>query len=320
MMHFAKYLFFPALLAAGAPDSIYDLATDDPELSTLVAAVDAAGLAGALSDPDTLTLFAPRNPAFAAIQDTVDKLLDPTWQPQLADLLSYHLLPSVVTSSDLVDGATATTLNGEDVVVRLDPARVNDAEIVAADAEAGNGVVHVVDAVLTPTSVTSSVVDLAIATPELSTLVEAVVAAGLAEALSAPGPYTVFAPTDAAFAALPEGVLDDLLKPENKDQLASILTYHVVGGNIPASMVSTGDVDTLNGEPLSILASGDGVEINHVADVINADNLANNGIVHIIDAVLLPPATSSSSGKSRKSKMSKSSKPKAGKKRDREPR
>ena len=128
------------------------------------------------------------------------------------------------------------------------------------------------------------------------------------------------APTDAAFAALPEGVLDDLLKPENKDQLASILTYHVVGGNIPASMVSTGDVDTLNGEPLSILASGDGVEINHVADVINADNLANNGIVHIIDAVLLPPATSSSSRKSRKSKMSKSSKPKAGKKRDREPR
>lgn len=132
-----------------------------------------------------------------------------------------------------------------------------------------------------------TIVDIAVATEGFSTLVDAVVAAGLADALSGEGPFTVFAPTDDAFAALPDGILAALLEPENLDVLVSILTYHVVSGTVLAADVTDGEVATLEGSTIE-LATTDGVTVNG-ASVIVADVLASNGVIHVIDAVILPP-------------------------------
>lgn len=136
-----------------------------------------------------------------------------------------------------------------------------------------------------------NIVEIAAGDERFSTLVAAVKAAGLVDALSGDGPLTVFAPTNDAFAALPEGTLDELLKPENKDKLKSILTYHVAEGKVKAEKVVTmSEVPTLQGQTVTVDASGDGVTLNGSAKVIKTDILASNGVIHVIDAVLLPAA------------------------------
>ena len=133
------------------------------------------------------------------------------------------------------------------------------------------------------------IVTLAVETEALSTLVAAVKAAGLVETLQGEGPFTVFAPTNEAFAALPEGVLEDLLKPENKEKLAAILTYHVVSGKVMSTDLSDGmTAATVNGAEVTI-TTADGAKVNG-ASVVMADVEASNGVVHVIDAVILPPA------------------------------
>lgn len=131
-----------------------------------------------------------------------------------------------------------------------------------------------------------TIVDVAVAN-NFSTLVAAVTAADLVETLSGEGPFTVFAPTDEAFAALPAGVLDALLRPENKAVLAQILTYHVVSGMVMAADVTDSDVATVEGQTVK-LSTAMGVTVNG-ANVVTADVTASNGVVHAIDAVLLPP-------------------------------
>lgn len=132
-----------------------------------------------------------------------------------------------------------------------------------------------------------TVVDVAIATDDFETLVAAVVAAGLADTLAGEGPFTVFAPTDEAFAALPEGLLEKLLLEENLDLLVKILTYHVVSGTVLAADITDGDVATLEGQNVTLDTAG-GVIVNG-ANVVVADVLASNGVIHVIDAVILPP-------------------------------
>ena len=132
-----------------------------------------------------------------------------------------------------------------------------------------------------------TIVDVASNTDGFKTLVAAASAAGLVETLSGPGPFTVFGPTDDAFAALPAGVVDALLKPENKDVLAKILKYHVVSGKVMAADVADGEVATVEGQPIT-LSTADGVTVNG-AKVIQADVAADNGVIHVIDAVILPP-------------------------------
>jgi len=134
-----------------------------------------------------------------------------------------------------------------------------------------------------------TIVELAQATPELSTLVDAVVAADLVETLSSDGPFTVFAPTNDAFAALPEGTLEDLLKPENKNRLTSILTFHVVAGEAMAGDLADGQkLKTVQGDELTVRISQSGEVTINGARVVMADVDASNGVVHVIDAVLLP--------------------------------
>ena len=132
-----------------------------------------------------------------------------------------------------------------------------------------------------------TIVDIALVTPGFETLVAAAVAAGLVETLSGEGPFTVFAPTDAAFAALPEGLVEKLLLEENRDLLVKILTYHVVPGTVLAADVTDGDVATVEGQDVTFSTMG-GVTVNG-ANVVLADVLASNGVIHVIDAVILPP-------------------------------
>merc|ERR1712113_876436 len=172
-------------------------------------------------------------------------------------------------------------------------------KVTGADNLASNGVAHIIDGVLLPPAGLSSdkpnIVELAESVDDLSTLVAAVVAGDLVETLSSPGPFTVFAPTNEAFGALPAGTLDSLLKPENKAQLADILTFHV----LPEQVLSTDlkafqRVATVEGKHLDVIKSSKGVhvgaDVHSLKKVTGADNLASNGVAHIIDGVMLPPA------------------------------
>jgi uncharacterized surface protein with fasciclin (FAS1) repeats len=132
-----------------------------------------------------------------------------------------------------------------------------------------------------------TIVEVASANDDFSTLVAAVDAAGLVDTLNGEGPFTVFAPTDDAFAALPDGLLDALLLPENKDTLVKILTYHVLPGEVTSDQVTAGDVATVEGQSVTISTDG-GVKVND-ANVIATDVEASNGVIHVIDAVIVPP-------------------------------
>jgi uncharacterized surface protein with fasciclin (FAS1) repeats len=134
-----------------------------------------------------------------------------------------------------------------------------------------------------------TIVDVASGAGTFNTLVAAVGAAGLAETLSGEGPFTVFAPTDDAFAALPEGLVDALLLPENKEALVAILTYHVLPAEVPSSDVAPGAVATVQGEEITITVEGDVVMVND-ATVTAVDVEASNGVIHVIDTVLVPPS------------------------------
>lgn len=133
------------------------------------------------------------------------------------------------------------------------------------------------------------IVDIAAGNKDFSTLVAAVKAAGLVETLKGEGPFTVFAPTNAAFAALPEGTVESLLKPENKDKLVGILTYHVVPGKVMASDVKPGDVTTVQGSKAKLAVKEGAVTINS-ANITATDIVASNGVIHVIDKVILPPS------------------------------
>lgn len=138
------------------------------------------------------------------------------------------------------------------------------------------------------TTEAGTIVEVAAANPSFSTLVTAVKAAGLAEVLSGSGPFTVFAPTDAAFAALPKGTLEKLLKPENREMLQKILTYHVVPGAVESQTLKSGQVKTVEGSSVTVLVMNEGVMVNN-ARVTTADIKATNGVIHGIDKVILPP-------------------------------
>jgi transforming growth factor-beta-induced protein len=279
-------------LQSASAESIFEIASGAENFSTLVTAVHHAGLADTLSGDGSFTVFAPTNAAFGKVPaDTLTKLLDETWLPQLKDLVLYHALGSKVLSTDLVDGMMVSTLNGESITISTTPPSINGNSMIITDGlvdiEADNGVIHGIDTVLAPTSLTSNIVDIAAGNNAFSTLVAAVTAAELVDALSGEGPFTVFAPTNDAFAALDAGTVDSLLLPENKDQLIKILQYHVVAANADSS-VASGDYPTLSGDNIKVENSDSGVMIND-AKVVIADVIASNGIIHAIDKVLMPP-------------------------------
>lgn len=270
-------------------ENIVEVASDSDPLSTLVAAIEAGELVDALSDESaTLTVFAPTNTAFEAIPETVDFLLEAENQSTLQEVLQYHVVAGNYPASALSDGQVLTTLQGNNLYVRIEGGNVwvNDARVTLPNVEASNGIVHMVNAVLAP--VEDNIVELASGTEALSTLVAAVQAGELVDALSDDAmALTVFAPTNAAFADIQETV-DSLLLPENQAQLQSVLQFHVVPGYISAASLRDGqELTTLQGDTLTVEIEGEEVRVGG-AVVLQTDAKASNGIVHVIDTVLVP--------------------------------
>lgn len=266
---------------------IVDIAAADGRFTTLVAAVEAAGLAETLKGEGPFTVFAPTDEAFAKLPaGTVEDLLKPENKQQLTDILLYHVLPAKVMSAEVTDGLIADSALGTSVFFKLDMgnAFINEAQIVITDIEASNGVIHVIDTVLLP----KDIVDAAVFN-KFDTLAAALQAAQLVDTLKGDGPFTVFAPTNEAFAALPEGTLASLLLPENKQNLTDILLYHVVGASVLAEdVVKLESADTVLGQSVSIKVEDGKVYVND-AQVMVTDIKTTNGVIHVIDAVILPP-------------------------------
>ncbi|MBK7453530.1 MAG: fasciclin domain-containing protein [Anaerolineales bacterium] len=278
---------------------IVDTAVADGRFTTLVAAVQAAELVDTLKGEGPFTVFAPTDDAFAALPEgTLDSLLLPESKQALTDILLYHVVSGKVMAADVTALTSATTVLGKDVTVKVDMGNVyiNEAKVVITDIETSNGVIHVIDAVLLPPTdeaameEKNTIVDIAVADGRFTTLVAALTAAELVETLSGEGPFTVFAPTDDAFAALPAGTLDTLLLPESKQALTDILLYHVVSGKVMAAdVVTLSGATTVLGKDVTITVKDGKVFLNDTVQVIITDIEASNGVIHVIDAVLLPP-------------------------------
>ena len=273
------------------PQSIVDIAVGNPDFSTLVAALQAAELVDALSGEGPFTVFAPTNDAFAALPEgTLDSLLLPENKQALTDILLYHVVSGNVLAADVVNLTEAETLLGKNVNISVDMGSVmiNEANVVATDIIGSNGVIHVIDSVILPPADLADIVDTAVADGRFTTLAAALGAAELVETLKGEGPFTVFAPTDDAFAKLPAGTVESLLLPENKQQLTDILLYHVVAGKVMAEdVVTLTEAETVLGQNVTIKVEDGKVFIND-AEVIITDIETSNGVIHVIDTVLLP--------------------------------
>ncbi len=271
-----------------------DTAEGAGNFTTLLAAVDAAGLTDTLRGRGPFTIFAPTDAAFAALPSgVVEALLADT--DALRAVLLYHVVPREVRSGEVVTASGSSTLQGERLgfTVRAGSAYVDDARVIQPDIDTSNGVIHAIDSVLVPSAVNiakllaDDLVDTAISDGRFTTLVSAVQAAGLEDTLRGPGPFTVFAPTDAAFAALPAGTIPSLLR--DIPTLSEILLYHVVSGEVYATdVVTLSSATTVQGQPVAITTSGASVFVNE-ARVTITDVQASNGVIHVIDAVILPP-------------------------------
>ncbi len=297
----ATALVATSLAGCGGSDpepNVVEVAQGDPQFSILAEAVVAADLAPALSGPGPLTVFAPTDAAFAALltelgvtkaQLLADKTL-------LRTVLQYHVLSANVPSSAVPLGKPVTPLQGG--IFKVDKVgtglvitdgRNRQARITAADVMASNGVIHVIDRVLLPADKT--LVATAQALPDFSILVEAVVAADLVNTLNAAGPYTVFAPTNAAFAKLLAelGVTKEQLLA-NKPLLTQVLTYHVLPARVLKAEVPVGSaITTVQGQTFTVDASLAITDARGRKAAITAtDVLASNGVIHVVDTVILP--------------------------------
>jgi uncharacterized surface protein with fasciclin (FAS1) repeats len=291
---------------------IVDTAVAAGSFNTLAAALTAADLVEPLKAEGPYTVFAPTDDAFAALLEESDMTAEELLASEdLSTILLYHVVEGEFNAESVLelvgdsDGVLVDTLAGIPVMISVEDGNVfiNDAQVVLPDVEASNGVIHVVDSVILPPTDTIADIVTAAASdteaPEFTTLLAAVSEAGLAEALAGEGPFTVFAPTDAAFATALETLgitAEDLLA--NPD-LANILLYHVVGGeealysnDVAAALEESMDepiaLDTLlEGDPVYLTADEDGLYIDG-AQIIVTDILASNGVIHVIDAVILP--------------------------------
>jgi transforming growth factor-beta-induced protein len=273
--------------------NLVQTASSDDQFSILTAAITKAGLVSALEGPGPFTVFAPTNDAFNTLfsqlgVNGIEDLSAETLRP----ILLNHVISGNVKAADVTTGYAATLNNtapGQNMVKifveKTGTVMVDGSKVIIADIEASNGTIHAIDKVILPANIVSH----AINNPNFSILVQAVVKAGLVDALSGTGPFTVFAPTNdafnALFATLGVNGIDDL----TAEQLTPILLYHVVPGNVVASQVTSGDVPTLKeGSTISITANSMGVKLNGTSNVIATDVQGTNGVIHAIDAVILP--------------------------------
>jgi transforming growth factor-beta-induced protein len=270
--------------------NIVETAVEAGGFKTLAAALTAADLLEAVKGPGPFTVFAPTDEAFAKLpKGTLETLLKPENKAKLAAILTYHVVPGKVMAKDVVNLKGAKSLNGQRIDVKVEGGKVtvDNANVVKTDIACTNGVIHVIDSVILPAD--GNIPTVADKAGTFKTLLAAAKAAGLVDALSGDKALTVFAPTDEAFAALPKGTVEDLLKPENKDKLASILKYHVVEGRVYSEdLLAAKAAKTLQGGTIKVTIK-DGVYADS-AKVVKTDIDASNGVIHVISSVILPPA------------------------------
>jgi transforming growth factor-beta-induced protein len=283
-----------AKAAAAAPKAINDkdiveVAVASGKFNTLVAAVKAAGLVDALKAQGPLTVFAPTDEAFAKLpKGTVESLLKPENKAKLVAILTYHVASGKLMAADVTKATGVMSLQGQRLAFKVagDAVMVDGATVVMADVMAKNGVIHAIDQVVIPTD--KNVVEVATGAGKFATLLAAATAAGLADTLANGGPFTVFAPTDEAFAKLAKGTVEELLKPENKDKLVAILTLHVVSGRVDSTGAAAArQAKSLQGGSLEFTAKDGGLMVNG-AKIVAADVNASNGLILVIDTVILP--------------------------------
>lgn len=296
MRKYACFFLPLALLACGddkedpTPSSdIVDLAKTRSDLSTLVALIGEAGLATTLEGTGPFTVFAPTNAAFEKIPAAGLQALRSD-KAALGDVLRNHVVSGEVKANTVVTLTEATALNGATIRIRVEGSTViltdsgsNDSRVLETDLDASNGVVHVIDTVLLPAPASKNLVELA-AEAGLDTLLSAATTAGLADTLANGGPFTVFAPTDDAFAALGAAV------PSDPDLLANVLLHHVVAGSLDSAAVIAGSpLTTLAKTQLTIDATGTPITINGFELSSTIDVGASNGVVHVMNEVIVPP-------------------------------
>ena len=270
--------------------NVVEVAASAGQFTILIEAATKAGLADYLSNTDGITVFAPTDAAFKSLlTDLGAKSLNDIPVEQLTNILLYHVIGSKAMSSSLKSGyfPTLSKSAGNSISMYISVeggVSINkNTKVTSADIAAKNGVIHVVDKVILP----PSVVNIALDNDNFSILVQAVVKAGLVDALSGKGPFTVFAPTNAAFNELFAQLKISGVDALTVEQLMPILTYHVVSGNVLSTALSNGNVPTLNaGKSLKVNLSG-GVKIND-SEVVAANIQGSNGVVHVINKVLLP--------------------------------
>lgn len=289
-----------------ATANIVDTAIAAGSFNTLAAALQATNLAPVLADEQRkFTVFAPTDAAFAALgQETIDALLaDPE---TLTDILLYHVLADQVVDADTaisLAGSSVTAANGDDLAIsnqsgsKGDELFINASKVISPNVMATNGIIHVIDAVLIPPadmpSPSLNIVETAVQAGSFNTLASLLVATGLDSVLADENAqFTVFAPTDDAFAKLPESTLEAL--HADPDLLRSILLYHVLAGQVvdaaTAIGLAGGSVETANGQAVNLSLQDGDLFINQ-SKVVAIDIFATNGVIHVIDTVLIPMAT-----------------------------
>ncbi len=211
------------------------------------------------------------------------------WGKPAAVLASSMPIAAPLQKKILTQAPAAPSTPSAPVESTTPPPSVDGGDMKIPSASEGGGTMPTSETPSVPSAAATgkTIVSIASSNKKLKTLTAAIKAAGLEETLSGEGPFTVFAPTDEAFAALPPGTLDALLKPENKEKLAQLLTYHVVSGKVESTTLKSGDVPSLLGKPITVKVEGEKIMVNE-ATVTKADVPASNGVIHLIDKVILP--------------------------------
>ena len=288
---------------------IVSAALADGRFGTLAAALTGAKLVETLQGEGPFTVFAPTDEAFEKLpKGTVENLLKPENRDQLQAILTYHVIGGSIDLAAALAAAEAKTVQGSTVKIAFSDGRVrvNDAAIINADVQCSNGVIHVIDSVILPpepVKESNDIASVAKRAGNFTTLLAAVDAVGLSDALSSDQDITVLAPTDDAFAALPKGTVEELLKAENRDKLTAILSLHAIPGKVSAGdALNAGNAKALGGGTLKFNVVNGVLKVNG-ATIVKTDIKCDNGIIHVIDAVILSSSkggegkTASSSGK-----------------------
>ncbi|MEO1582987.1 MAG: fasciclin domain-containing protein [Planctomycetota bacterium] len=291
-------LMFACAFAFGAsePPSIVEIASGNDNFETLTAALAAAELVDDIDAATGITVLAPTDAAFGkldqrALENTIE--MDPTGR--LADVLRYHVIPERLTAAELASRRFVTTLDGQRLEIGTGRGlTIGGSTVRAADIEASNGIIHAIDAVLLPAK--DDVPVTAATAGSFSTLIQAATQAGLLGVLSQNDPITVFAPTDEAFAELGDATIENLLRPESRSRLVEILSYHVVIGErlYAEDLLGGSAFETASGASAEASTRDAMVFVNE-SRVVAANIDTSNGVIHVIDRVLIPAETTASS-------------------------